>query len=354
MIAGRRSTIFLALAVTLLVAACGQTLPGTPDGDDTGYDDDLGTETPGWDVSPDPSATATPDGTTSSPSPTPTATASGWGGPPNDFRRTVGKGFLSSWLYAPRGLATAGNLLFIGDANRTGLRGAYGAVMAFDGTSEDAFTTYAGMYYERLVGSSYSLMLGASTQAVAVNDHVVLASDAQGVKGFIRAIPENALNAGAPLAPACRDMVFASGVLYMAQTGQVGALKEGTWTPTQGINVDARGLGADAQGRLWLVTSDRISAYQAGQRVLDFDARGTNTAGPGALQLQDVAVDPRNGDVYALDQQRVLRYDATGKYLSTFGAGRIGQGASIAVAADGSVYVSDAQDGEVYQYRPGN
>lgn len=350
MIVVRRMPILLALAATLFVAACGQTLPSAPDdGDDLdGYEDEFPLP------SPAPSDAATPDPITSSPTPTPTASASTGGWPPNDYRRTIGKGFLSNWLYGPRGLAVAGNLLFIADANRSSLRGAYGAAMAFDGTNEDAFTTHAGMYYERRVGESTTLMLASTTQAVAVNDHVVLASDATGVKGFIRAIPENALNGGTALAPPCRDMAFAGGELYMAQAGQVAALKEGTWAAAQAISVDARGLGADAQGRLWLVTSERISAYQAGQRVLDFDARGTDGKGPGAMQLQDVAVDPRNGDVYALDQGRVLRFDAAGKYLSSFGAGRIGQGASVALGADGSVYVSDAQDGEVYQYRPGS
>ncbi len=347
----RRAPVLIALAATLLVAACGgQNLPTAPDagdGLDDGFTDDFTLP------SPDPTASATPD-LGASPTPNPSPSASGWAGPSNDFRRKIGKGFLSNWLYGPRGLAVAGNLLFIADANRASLRGMHGAVMAFDGLNEDTFTTYAGMYYERRTGDTTTFMLGATTQAVAVNDRVVLASDASGVKGFIRAIPENALNNGAALAPACRDMAFAGGVLYMAQAGQVAAIKEGTWEAAQGINVDARGLGADAQGRLWVVTADRILAYQAGQKVLDFDARGTDAKGPASMQLADVAPDPRNGDLYVLDQGRVLRYDAAGKFLGSFGAGRIGQGASIAVGADGSVYVSDAQDGEVYQYRPGN
>jgi hypothetical protein len=266
----------------------------------------------------------------------------------------IGKGYVSNWLFAPRGLAVAGNLLFIADANRSSLRGAYGAVMAFDGNNEDSFTTHAGMYYERRIGASTTHMLGTAVQAVAVNDQLVLASDATGVKGFIRAIPENALNGGAAIAPPCRDMAFAGGILYMAQAGQIAAIKEGTWAAASGVNVDARGLGADGQGRLWVVTATRIMAYQGGQQVLDFDGRGTDGKGPGAMQLADVAADPRNGDVYALDQGRVLRFDSAGKFLGSFGAGRIGQGASIVVGADGSVYVSDALDGEVYQYRPGN
>jgi hypothetical protein len=347
----RRAPILIALAATLLVAACGgQNLPTAPDGTDgldDGFDDDFTLP------SPDPTASTTPD-LGASPTPNPSPTPSSWAGPSNDFRRMIGKGFVSNWLYGPRGLAVAGNLLFIADANRSSLRGSYGAVMAFDGMNEDTFTTYAGMYYERRIGETTSFMLAATAQAVAINDHVVIASDASGVKGFIRAIPENALNGGAALAPPCRDMAFAGGVLYMAQSGQVAAIKEGTWDAAPGFNVDARGLGADTQGRLWIVTTDRIQAYQAGQQVLDFDARGTDGKGPGAMQLKDVAVDPRNGDVYALDQGRVLRFDSAGKYLGTFGAGRIGQGASIVVGADGSVYVSDAQDGEVYQYRPGN
>jgi len=350
MISARRLAIFATLAATMLVAACGQSLPSAPDDSDDlgGYEDDFGL------TSPDPNAEVTPDPIETSPTPSPTPSAPSWDGPPNDYRRTIGKGYMNNWLWAPKGLAVAGNLLFIADGNRNSLRGAYGAVMAFDGVGEDVFTTYAGMYYERRIGDSTSLMLASTAQAVAVNDQVVLASDAQGVKGFIRAIPENALSGGQAIAPPCRDMAFAGGVLYMAQTGQITALKEGTWGAAAGLNVSARGLGADAQGQLWVVTADRVTAYKDTQKVLDFDARGTDGTGPGAVQLQDVAVDPRNGDVYALDLGRVLRFNSTGKYLGTFGAGRIGQGTSVAVGADGSVYVSDAQDGEVYQYRPGS
>lgn len=346
----RRLTVLFGLAATMLLAACGsQGLPTAPD-DYDGYDD----YDPGSYASPSPwtdDETPTPDPT---PSASPTPSVPAWDGPPNDYRRTIGKGYLTNWLSAPRGLAVAGNLLFVADGNRPSLRGTHGAVLAFDGASEDAFTAYAGMYYERRNGSSTTFMLGSGVEAVAVTDSLVLASDAQGVKGFIRAIPENAVLGGTPIAPPCRDMAIVGGVLYMAQAGQVAAIKEGTWEAAQGLNLDARGLGADAQGRLWTVTSDRISAYQGTQRVLDFDARGTDGTGPGAMQLQDVAVDPRNGDVYALDQGRVLRFDSAGRYLASFGAGRIGQGSRIAVGADGSVYVSDAQDGEVYQYRPGN
>lgn len=358
---GRRFPILLALAATFLVAACGPSLPGGALDDYDGgadYDYDYGDDDFGYDgnygddglPSPDPFASPSPS---LSPSPSPSTTAPSWNGPPNDFRRLIGKGFLSSWLYGPRGLAVSGNMIYIADANRSGLRGPYGAVMVFDGASEDSFTSYASMYYERRDGNSYTRLLNATTQAVAVNDEVVLASDATGVKGFIRAIPENALNAGNPIAPACRDMVFAGGVLYMAQPYQIAALKADTWQTTKGLDVAARGLGADPQGRLWVVTASRISAYQDGQQVMDFDARGTDGTGPTAIQLQDVAVDPRNGDLYVLDQTRVLRYDSAGKFISTFGGGRIGLGASIAVGADGHVYVSDSQEGQVYQFRPG-
>lgn len=353
MFPARRLAMLVTLAATLLVAACGQTLPTAPD-DTDGYDDDSGYGDDLTIPTPDPDVDYTPDPSEASPTPSPSPSAPTWTGVSNDYRRMIGKGFLHNWLSAPRGLAVAGDLLFIADGNRSSLRGAYGAVLAFDGTSEDSFTTHAGMYYERRIGSSTTLMLGSAVQAVAVNDQVVLASDAQGVKGFIRAIPENALSAGQVIAPPCRDMAFAGGVLYMAQTGQVTALSASTWASAPGLNVAARGLGSDSQDRLWVVTADRISAYKDGQKVMDFDGRGTDQTGPGASNLQDVAVDPRNGDVYALDQGRVLRFDSAGKYLGTFGSGRIGQGASIAVGAEGSVYVSDAQDGEVYQYRPGN
>lgn len=350
MIRSRRLAIFLSLAATLLVAACGQGLPSAPDESDDldGYEDDYGL------ASPDPNAETSPDPSEASPTPSPTPSAPSWEGPPNEFHRKIGKGDKFNWLWAPRGLAMAGNLLFIADGNRSSLRGAYGAVMAFDGTGKDVSTSYAGMYYERQVSYGTTHMLTSSLQAVAVNDEVVLGSDSQGVKGFIRAIPLNALNGGQPIAPPCRDMAFAGGVLYMAQTGQITALSAKTWAGAQGLNLAARGLGADAQDRLWVVTADRITAYKDAQKVMDFDARGTTGTGPGAVQLQDVAVDPRNGDVYALDQTQVLRFDSAGKFLATFGAGHIGQGSSVAVGADGSVYVSDAQDGEVYQYRPGS
>lgn len=353
-----KTPILLTLALSLVLAACGgEGLPTSPDdlgtGDDLEAGDDLD-DMDGLSPSPDPSD---PDPSASAfPSPLPTASASGsipsWGGPPNDYRRTIGKGFLQNWLYRPAGLAVAGNLVFVADGQRQSIRGSYGGVLVFDGASEDAFTSSVGMYHERRVGSATTTMLSPAVQAVAVTDAVVFASDDQGVKGFIRAIPENALNGGAPVAPACRDMAVLGGVLYMAQAGQVTAVSATTLEAKPGLNLDARGLGAHGT-TLWVVSGNRVQAYQDGQKGLDFDGRGTDGSGPATIQLQDVAVDPRNGEIYALDQNQVLRFDTAGKFLARFGEGRIGQGRSVAVGSDGSVYVSDAADGEVYQFRPG-
>lgn len=351
MFAHRRTIILLSLAASLALAACGgDGLPTSPDDLGEGTGDDYQART---DARTDP-IPASPLDASPSPAPAPTATPSapGWGGPPNDFRRTIGKGYLSNWLFRPTGLAVSGNLLFIGDGNRASLRGTHGAVLAFDGASDDAFTSHSGMYYERRIGPTTMHLLASKVHAVAVTDTLVLASDEHGVKGFIRAIPENAINGGGVIAPPCRDLVVAGNVLYMAQAGQVTALKNGTWEATPGLSVSANGLGADAQGRLWVATANRITAYQAGQKVLEFDGKGTDGSGPGATQFQDVAVDGRTGEVYALDQGQVLRFDGAGKFLARFGGGRIGLGGSLVVGADGSVYVSDRQNGEVYQFRP--
>jgi tripartite motif-containing protein 71 len=120
------------------------------------------------------------------------------------------------------------------------------------------------------------------------------------------------------------------------------------------------GWGADTMPDGSILISDywnfRVQHYAKNGTLL-----GTVIARDGHHQAPyDVAVDPRNGDIYVGDVDgghTVDKYDATGRYLSSFGgcctgAGRYVYPAYLTVNSTGRVFVSDSRDDNVTAVSP--
>ncbi|MNY11261.1 hypothetical protein D3C86_1442810 [compost metagenome] len=163
----------------------------------------------------------------------------------------------------------------------------------------------------------------------------------------------HAVNLGAPYAPTGRDIAASKDTVYVARDAQISAYAVANFASiaSLSVNVAARGVGCDATGRLYAATSAGVVRYDEGHEALVFDGRGTDRQGPGFDAVRDVAVDPRNGDIYALDVQAVLRFDSSGRFLSRFGTTLIQGGSSIAVAENGTVFVLDAATNKVLQFK---
>ncbi|HEY9897953.1 MAG TPA: hypothetical protein V6D00_02120 [Pantanalinema sp.] len=340
----RRRTLGWLFGATMCLAACGTTQDLYPVVPDEPYPSDVYTFPSDDTYAPDATASATP-APVEGESPTGNGIAL-----PNDFFRYVGERYLQAWLYRPRAVAAFGNDVLVADGDRTDPMGAYGALFRFDAAGSDAATPvgapYAGL-------NATGGRLARSVKGLAVTLQVVYALDDNGVYGFMRD-SHAAVNLGAPYASTGRDVAASSDTVYVARDAQISAYTVARFLPvaSSSVNVAARGLGTDATGRLYAATSAGIVRYEEGREALVFDGKGSDGKGPGFEAVRDVAVDPRNGEIYALDAQAVLRFDSSGRFLSRFGTTLIQGGASIAVTQSGGVFVVDTTANKVLQFKP--
>lgn len=343
------------LCVPAFLLACQRAdLPTTPDGTvastSSGSPFSFATSDPGTYLS-DPTAAASP-----SPGPTLLTPSAGNGAVlPNNFYRYVGRGFLQNWLNHPVAVATSHNDLLVGDASHlSDPFGPYGGVVEFDGRSSDA-TTPLGAVFTTLDQATPPDRLSPGMRAVAADARVLLAMTDQGVYGFM-VDTRYPLNLGRPFTAAGQDLAIAGNTVYVAQDTAINAFRLDTFasdSATSAIPVTARGLGTDGAGSLFVATATQVIRYSQGQAGLTFDGKGADGKGPGFESPQDVAVDRRNGDIYALDRHAVLRFDASGHFIARFGQDLIQGGTSIAVDESGDVFVADSTAHQVLQFEPG-
>lgn len=324
------------------LAGCGGTTPtSTATKDDPWANNDLfntdtGTTTPIATGSPQtPGASGSLPGTT-------TASASTL---PNNFFRYVGRDALgfTSWLSRPTGLATVGDTVLVADGGQADLLGAFGSVRLFNGRGAEAVTP-VGLPYSELKATRPPVRLGSGVKAIATTASVLYVMDERGVYGFMLD-GRNPLNLGNSYGTPGRDLAVAEGALYVARETQIEVVDAVHLLPTPAtpsLNVGAVGLGSDPQGRLYVATPTEVRRYTRGQVDLSFDGKGKNGLGLPFERLTDVACDPRTGDIYALDRSAVQRYDAEGNFVCRIGADQLKDGASIALGAQGDVFVSDA------------
>ncbi|MEB3299740.1 MAG: carboxypeptidase regulatory-like domain-containing protein [Candidatus Sericytochromatia bacterium] len=125
-----------------------------------------------------------------------------------------------------------------------------------------------------------------------------------------------------------------------------------------------KGLASDANNDLYFIDDTasagavirKVNLY--GQVMMQFGYRGGRGAGY-FENPTDLAVDPRNGDLYVVDtgNNRVQRFNRDGAFLSEFGgmgagAGQFNQPSGIAVDREGYVYVADTNNNRIQKFAP--
>lgn len=103
-------------------------------------------------------------------------------------------------------------------------------------------------------------------------------------------------------------------------------------SPVSGVAATG-GIGADAQGNAYVPVQNTIVKV--------------STSGSPTVLIRnylhapaDVAVDPRNGDVFVLDGGEIKRYDKNGEFIVSFGSSALDP-VGIDLDEDGSLYVAD-------------
>ena len=254
----------------------------------------------------------------------------------------------------PVSLATTGNYVLVADANRSDMLGTYGAVVEFDARSSNGATPIGGLFTD-LSQSELPRRLSPGLKAIATGPHALMAMDDQGIYGFMLD-SRDPLDLGNSIATPGQAIALSSSTLYVAEGSSILRYSAMTFKPdpaSPSLPVAAQALTVDASGDLFVATSAQILGFTQDQQTLAFDGKGTDGTGPGFEGLAGVAIDPRNGDIYALDRHAVLRFDSQGHFLSRFGQDRIGNGASIAIDQEGDLFVLDSLNNQVLQFEPG-
>lgn len=113
--------------------------------------------------------------------------------------------------------------------------------------------------------------------------------------------------------------------------------------------VNPAGIGLDNYGNIFITNASNgtiIKYGKDGTKSLEFGTNGTNSTGPTATAIGDVAYDGNKGIIYVLAKvggsNVILRYDSDGRFVRSFGAdaGMINPKA-MAVSTDGTLYVAD-------------
>lgn len=160
----------------------------------------------------------------------------------------------------------------------------------------------------------------------------------------------------------------ASGSLYIGSRTTNSIIKynpvnpEGTQLKFSGnINIDPLGLAVDNEGHVY--TFDAISrrvikfSKDDGSRLLEFAPAGTNGGGENYTAVSDVAVDPRNGEIYvtgsASGTVKIFRYSPQGNFIRSFSAPDLIDPRKMTVDADGKIYVVENNKGGVLVFTAG-
>lgn len=114
--------------------------------------------------------------------------------------------------------------------------------------------------------------------------------------------------------------------------------------------IDPLGLAIDASGNVYTFDgiSKKIIKYNKadGSEALSFSTTGANGQGADYGAVSDLAVDPRNGDIYVAGNGsagiKIFRYDSSGNFLRSFGDADLTSPRKMAVDSSGKVYVIDS------------
>lgn len=93
------------------------------------------------------------------------------------------------------------------------------------------------------------------------------------------------------------------------------------------------GVGTDAEGNAFVCVQNTIVKVTA-------DGTATPAVRSFLNSPTDVAIDPRNNDIYVLDSGEIKRYDAQGEFIVSFGSGALDP-VSIDLDETGALYVAD-------------
>lgn len=159
----------------------------------------------------------------------------------------------------------------------------------------------------------------------------------------------------------------ATGLVYLASRTHKSIIKfnevssDAVYGFSGTTNIDPLGLAVDSEGDVYTFDSitQKVIKFSKtdSSRLLEFGPKGINNGGEIYTAVSDVAVDPRNGDIYvaanASGTIKISRYDSAGNFIRSFSDKDLTDPHKLTVDADGKIYVVDASKKGVLVFTPG-
>ncbi|HBN09776.1 MAG TPA: hypothetical protein DD435_14350 [Cyanobacteria bacterium UBA8530] len=271
--------------------------------------------------------------TSSDPGPQPSASPQGAS---HRFLRTIGSGVLR----LPSGIAAFNDYLLICDGGHRDPIGNFSLAIRFgrDGNRQGEGYDWLSDRGDGVVRFPARIQ---AASAVCTDGTIVYLADKGGIYGFF-GTTQKVLNGGNPyLSAKAQDMVQTPTALTLLGEGEISSYALPSFRLLFKGKATGVGLGIDQEGKVYLATSDSIIRYEDGQVAATLK---------GFSDLRDVATDPRNGDLYALEGHKILRLDAEGKKLESFG--EFLDATSLSIDEDGFVYACDRGNTAIQAFEP--
>ena len=146
-----------------------------------------------------------------------------------------------------------------------------------------------------------------------------------------------------------------TGLLYIGSRTSGSIIKHDDLNPDNSqllfsgaTNIDPLGLATDTSGNVYTfdgISRKLIKFSSSGTRLLEFGPTGVSGAGENYTAVSDVAVDPRNGDIFitgnASGSIKIFRYSSSGNFITSFSDADLLDPRKLSVDANGKVYVID-------------
>ncbi len=146
-----------------------------------------------------------------------------------------------------------------------------------------------------------------------------------------------------------------TGLLYIGSRTSGSIIKHDDLNPDNSqllfsgaTNIDPLGLATDSSGNVYTfdgISRKLIKFSSSGNRTLEFGPTGASGAGENFTAVSDVAVDPRNGDIYitgnASGSIKIFRYNSSGNFIHSFSDSDLLDPRKLSVDATGKIYVID-------------
>lgn len=149
-----------------------------------------------------------------------------------------------------------------------------------------------------------------------------------------------------------QDIVVGNGNAYIASPTTNSIIRFST---SDASNADAEfvegispvGVALDSAGNLYVTNSNggKVQKYNSsGELDLEFDGTGKNGKGTAFSAIGDVAIDPRNGDIYVVANAggvKLFRYNQDGNFINSVSHPGLSDPDKMAIGSNGHIYVVD-------------